>query len=464
MGLNWIDRFAINRVQRINPFNINTGTAINALKTIQYYSEKPTWVTLAGADDYERVATHNPIINTGLNILATAASNGKKVIRDINTNEIISWNTKDKAVMSAKTLFVERPNPLQSVREFLAQGVYYKKTFGNRYVYLRMPFGMDKQADITKISAIYNLPSQYVAIKVTGKLFDQVDIENIIDKYELTNAKDKSYKPSEIIHFNEVNISSDLPTIMGISCFDALQMPITNTQLAFEAMNTMLKSRGMQGIIAPKKYDGMGNSVSLNNEEEKRIKDEFKVEYGVLEGQYPFMLSPIALDYYKTTMSAKDLGIYEEFSNNAIIISNGLKIPAELMKTYIQGATYENQVQSVRRLYQDTTIPEVKDEDSYWSFRLNMSKYGFYLDTVWDHIAALAENFKDRATATSLNGRIAKDAYDSNNITWNQYLAMIQLPKIAGGDIYKYERDKQTGDGNKKTIEGGDQTTSGQTQ
>jgi len=106
----------------------------------------------------------------------------------------------------------------------------------------------------------------------------------------------------------------------------------------------------------------------------------------------------------------------------------------------MKGSTFENQIQSVRRLYQDAVIPIVENDDQFWTSSLNMRKYGFELRTDWSHIPALAEAQKEKATAASLNARAANIAYNDNTITWNQYLEMIGLESIPGGDIYKFER------------------------
>jgi hypothetical protein len=144
-------------------------------------------------------------------------------------------------------------------------------------------------------------------------------------------------------------------------------------------------------------------------------------------------------------MNSKELGIYEEFSNNAILIGNEFGVPPELIKTYIQGATYENQIQSVRRLYQDTTIPMVADEDLYWSDRLDTYRYGFEIQTTWDHIPALQQARKDEAIALNLKGRTAKEAYTENTITVNEYRELIEEAKVDDGDVYKFEWDKKNG-------------------
>jgi phage portal protein BeeE len=435
---NFINLINLKRDGLKNPFNISQSLLTN----FNYYDNKPNWVSLATPSDFEKAVRFNPVLKSAINLLATSASNGRKVAVDSKTGEIIEWSEGNAAVKKCFELLVQRPNPLQSAKEFHYQGVFYLKTFGNRYVLANSGTGFnDKEIDILNINSLINLPSQYVEVKTTGKVFRQTDISGIVSEYALNNTSPiEKYNPNEILHFNEVNISSDLPTIMGVSKLEALKQPITNTQKAFEAMNTLLTSRGQQGIISPAKRDGMA-TVQPTTQEKEEYNKTFKNNYGLAKGQNPYLLSPFPLDYIKTVMSSKEIGIYEEFSHNSLLIGNELGIPSELMKTGDRDITYENQVQSVRRLYQDTTIPMVADEDLYWSWRLNTFKYGFEIKTMWDHIHALQEAFREKAVALNMKGRTAKDAYDLNIITWNQYLEMIDQPTVEGGDVYKNQRN-----------------------
>lgn len=425
-------------------FNRNSQT-LPYTSYFDFWDNRPQWLSLSTPTDFEQAARFNPIVKSAINLLATASSNGKKVIVDSRTDEEISWQKRSEPVQKLKNLLIYRPNPLQSGKEFTFQGIFYLKTFGNRYVYGLTPEGF--QFDLMNIEALYNLPSQFMQVRKTGKLYNQTNISGIISEYARTNVyPPETYIPENIIHFNEVNISSDAATIMGISKLEVLKYPITNTQKAFESMNTILESRGAQGILSIDSKDGQGSIIPLDPELKKETQDKFKNDYGLLNGQNPFLLSPVPLNYIKTIMSSKELGIYEEFSNNAIIIGNEFGVPPELMKTYIQGATYENQIQSVRRLYQDTVIPMVEDEDVYWNYRLNLEKYGFRLKTKWDHIPALSENVKEVATANSLNVNSALKEYQENLITWNDYLRKTNQEVLGNeGDKYKYEREREIG-------------------
>ena len=330
----------------------------------QWLVDKPAWLSLSNAHEYRKAVAENPVLNGCISILANGVANGRKYLVDLNGTEI-PWTSGKTGVKNARKLFVERPNPLQSVKEFNYERAYMYFTFGNNYVYLNNPLD-NFDTDIVTVQTMVNLPSEYVTIHQTGKLYDQIDIKGIIEKYSLINYSPvKEFPSNKVIHFNDVNVSEIGNSIIGSSRLENLRFPITNTQLAFEAMNVILKSRGMQGIIKANNKDAQGTQITMTPDAKKEIDDTFKSDYGLRQGQKQFLISYSDIEFIKTIMSSEELGIYKEFSNNAMIISNGFNIPSELYKTYTQGATFENQVQAVRRLYQDTIIPLVDNEDLY---------------------------------------------------------------------------------------------------
>jgi phage portal protein BeeE len=423
-------------------FSKRSGITRNSINSFnyQYLIDKPAWLALSNAHQYRQAVADNPVLYGCIDILASAAANGKKYLIDLDGKEI-EWSDKRPAVQNAYRLFVLRPNPLQSAKEFNYEREYMKKTFGNNYVYLNNPLN-NYETDILTVRTLMNLPSEYVEVKQTGKLYDQIDIKGIIEKYCLTNYNPvKEFDSSRIIHFNDINTSDIGNSIIGSSRIENLKYPITNTQLAFEAMNVLLKYRGMQGIMKTNSKDATGTQIMLSGPLKDDVEKTFRTKYGIREDQQQILFTYADVEFQKTVMSPDELGIYKEFSNNAMIISNGLKIPPELYKTYMEGATYENQIQAVRRLYQDTVIPDVENDDQYWTERLKMRDYGFELKTDYSHIEALQEARKEKATALSMNARTAETAYNNNIITWNEYLELLDIEPVVGGDVYKYERN-----------------------
>jgi phage portal protein BeeE len=423
---NWFARRAGVTRNQINQYNY------------QYLVDKPAWLSLSNAAEYRLAVAGNPVLYGCIDILANASSNGRKYLVDLKGKEI-PWTSGIRGVQNARRLFVERPNPLQSKKEFDFERRFMFSIFGNNYVYLNNPLE-NFQTDITNVLTMICLPSEYVTVKQTGRIYDQINIEGIIEKYSLLGTSPaREFEPKNIIHFNDINITNIGNSIVGSSRLENLKWAITNTQLCFEAMNVILKSRGMQGIIKANNKDAQGSAIPLSPDAKKEIQDTFKNKYGLGENQDQYLISYTDIDYIKTIMNSQELGIYQEFSNNAMIISNGFGIPPELYKTYIAGATFENQVQAERRLYQNTVIPLVENDDQYFTERLRMRDYGFELRTKWDHISCLQDGYKEKAMAMNFNSKAADMAWNSNSITLNEYRKMIGLEPIVGCDLRKSE-------------------------
>jgi len=422
-------------------FAKRSGISINQINSqnYQWLIDKPAWLSLSNSSEYRKAVAENPVLNGCICILANASANGKKYLVDLNGKEV-PWSSNKTGVKQARKLFVERPNPLQSVKEFNFERTYMFFTFGNNYVYLNNPLETF-DTNLLTVQTMMSLPSEYVTVMQTGKLYDQVEIKGIIEKYSLTNVSPaREFLSDRVVHFNDVNTSGIGNGIVGTSRLEALRYPISNTQLAFEAMNVILKNRGMQGIITANNKDQTGTQIPLSPKAKEEIDKTFKESYGLRDHQNQFMISYSDVNFIKTIMNSEELGIYKEFANNAMLISNGFGIPPELYKTYMAGATFENQVQAVRRLYQDTVIPLVENEDQYWTERLKMRDFGLELRTDFSHIQALQEAFQQKALALVQNSRSAELAYNNNTITWNEYRVMIELEPVSGGDVYKYER------------------------
>lgn len=415
-------------------------SAVNS-SSWQYLVNKPAWLSLSNPHEYRKAVAENPVLNGCISILAEASANGRKYLVDLD-GKIIPWSSRMAGVRNARKLFVDRPNPLQSVKEFCYERKFMFYTYGNNYVYLNNPLE-SFDTDISNVQSMINLPSEFVTVRKTGKIYDQVDITGIIEMYSLINYNPpKEFDPTRVIHFNDINLSEIGTSVIGTSRLENLKWPIQNTQLAFEAMNVILESRGMQGIIKANNKDAQGTQITLSPEAKKEIQDTFKNDYGTRKGQSQYLISYSDIEYIKTLMNSKELGIYEEFSNNAMIISNGFNIPPELYKTYMAGATFENQVQAERRLYQNNVIPNTDNEDKYFTERLKMHDYGFELKTDFSHVSCLQEAFKERATALYYSARAADMAYNNNAINWNEYRGLLQVDDIDGenGKKFKFER------------------------
>ena len=138
-------------------------------------------------------------------------------------------------------------------------------------------------------------------------------------------------------------------------------MPLSNISMAYETRNVIAKERGIEVIVSSDKKDVQLGAKPLTEKEEKLLRDKFKKQYGSLEGQDRYFFSPFAIKVDQIDQDIRKLGILEEIGMDAMIVANVYNIPIELIKMFLQGATYENQGASDRRMYQTNTIPRAED-------------------------------------------------------------------------------------------------------
>lgn len=359
------------------------------------------------------------------------AGNKKIVVRNRKTNEIEPRGT-NKAIPKKVYQLFDNPNPLQSCKEFFQQRKMYEQVFGNKFTYGSVGFGF-KGMNIERISTMWNVWPQHMQYKLTGKYFSATSIEDIIQgwKFEYGSMK-AEWEPWEVLHQNTPNADIRHGLIFGIPAQASLSRPLSNIEMAYEARNVVMKNRGMRFIISSAKGDASGK-VALQPEEKKQIRKAIK-KYGLLENQHQIFLTNQPVDVTPIDQDVRKLGLFEEITTDGLIVSNAHGVPDILLKLDMNGATYENQDASVRRLYQGTLIPEDDDDMA------GLNKWLGLMDTEWevcatyDHIPFLQANKKEEADANRAKSSYMKDLFMAGAVTHNQWLHEIGLDQYQEGD------------------------------
>ena len=85
---------------------------------------------------------------------------------------------------------LDSPNVTQSGKEFIRQGKLQFELYQNQFI-----FGNKGGINSSLVlpDAMWNLPPEYVKMNLSGKIFRQTDINEIIEKYilELNKIKEK---------------------------------------------------------------------------------------------------------------------------------------------------------------------------------------------------------------------------------------------------------------------------------
>jgi len=410
----------------------------NSSSFMQDYS--PLWVNYFNKKEYQYIYELNPVLKGIIDTKARASSNVVRLVKELKTGDILDTNTTNKDAQRIYKL-IKKPNPFQSEFEFFNQRKVNHEIFGNSYTYGMTPEGIST-VNFRTLQNLINLPSQYTKAIHTGAVFDQLNIKGIVDKYVVqVGIIKKEIEPEFILHRNDVNISgfvgsmthTELGVTNGRSRLQSLMMPLSNIQRAFESRNVIITRRGALGIFTSDMKDA-GATYPLTDEEHEKAQAALG-KYGTLSDQDMFVLTRVPLKYQHITQSVKELGLFEEIATDTMLVATSFGVPEILVKLYIKGATFENQQSSVRRMYNETLIPEGNDDNEAINGFLKTRDFGYEIINSYDHVDALQENKKEEADRRKINYEVGFGLFKADAITLNEWLKMVDMPPVKHGEI-----------------------------
>ena len=93
-----------------------------------------------------------------------------------------------------------KPNPLQSTEKFISQYSTMLNIYANAFIYKNQ--GLPNSLPLT----MWNLPSGDMQVNNTGKLFNQLTIDGIIESYELVSVS-QTFTPSQVLHISTGDVN-----------------------------------------------------------------------------------------------------------------------------------------------------------------------------------------------------------------------------------------------------------------
>lgn len=394
----------------------------------------PTWDTYGTQKSLENQYSLNPVLYSVLNIRANYASNVRYKVKDIKTGDVYSRSDIATGKLKNPTVakmfnIISNPNPLASTKEFEFQQSIFKDVFGNSYIYALSGV---KDININTVVKLWSIYPQYMLPKVTKKSFDQTEYSNLVSKWDFKKGAEiiKTFEPEQILHRKDFNIALDCDTdlILGKSRIIQLSRPLSNIMIAYESRNVIAKGRGARAIISSATEDGQG-TIPLRPNEKQELQEEFR-DYGFSEGQYQFLLTRFNLNVTPIDQDIRKLGLMEEIIDDNNIVSHAYGVPPILTALDLAGATFENQKESVRRMYQGTTIPEADDKVNDLNVFLKTREEGYEYIASFEHIPELQENLKERSETNKNVNIVEKQLFYSGVTTYNQWLAALDKPPI----------------------------------
>lgn len=373
MGFNWRNPF--------NWFNSGNDNRFYFQNTIIGANDSPTWVGV-DAEHAQTIYETIPHVRIVIDKLASMFANAKIVITDMNGEPV------DNQEQNPFYRLIENPNPSQSREEFLMQYFIYQSLYGTAF---NNKLGV--AGSIPRV--MWNLPSQYMEVLVTGKVYKQVDINDIIKGYKLCfgNTNTQSFDVDEVLMRSTP--SPENP-IIGSSKLQSLKMPISNIHAVLSKSNVIFNRMGAIGILSNEgSKDGMG-ALPLKPKEKQHVHEQYQKNYGNKANQMSLIISEANLKWQPMTYPSKDMMFYEELESDFSQIISSYGAHRDIFPS-TKGATFENQNNAQKATYQDTIIPFANDYAKALTEFLGADLNGFKITFDYSHIPVLQENEKERS-------------------------------------------------------------------
>ncbi len=395
-----------------------------------FFDNNAQWHTLVGLQDYINLFFNNPVLYSVIMIKAREAANMRIKVVNRKSGEVELEDTRKEIPQRLYKLF-NKPSPTKSRWEFFMERKIFREACGNSFVYGNWGSGY-KPGNIMGLNSLVNAWPQYMEFKLTGKYFSATKIDDIISSWRFKFANnDFEWKPSEIMHSNAPVLDPTTGLIFGSPIAASLIKPLSNIDLAYETRNVLMKNRGMRAIISPEKGDDSGK-IPLTDTEKNAVKEELK-DYGTREKQQQLFFTHMPI---KATMIDQDvmkLGLFEEIATDAQLVAIAFGVPEILVKLYLEGATFENQEASLKRLYQGTIIPEAEDDMIAFNTFLGLDDTEWRLEADFSHIAFLQKSKKDESIANKQTSEYYEKLFRAGAITHNQWLKALDIEEYKPG-------------------------------
>ena len=207
---------------------------------------------------------------------------------------------------------IQQPNPIMTWREIVYQHFVYKLATGNAFFRAAMPDTIT--ADAVKFqwcSNYWSLPAHLVQVKPVEysygvPMFGIASIEELIKGYTLDLG---AYSGLTIPYYQIWHDRDGIPELIrgngylkAESRLLAVKKPIANLIAVYEARNVIFLKRGALGFIVAQKADETG-TVALEPKEKDELREQINSKYGVGEGQSPWALTDIPVNFVRTNLS-----------------------------------------------------------------------------------------------------------------------------------------------------------------
>ena len=360
-----------------------------------------------------------PHLNMVIDTKAKMFSNGIWKLYDKNDNEV-----KEHDVL--KLLY--KPNPLQNnSKSWLMLYSLSYDIFSNQFIRKLKAF---KKDELPKV--LYILPSQFMTVEPTGKIYSQTKISDIIKGYQLCytgnvamSGYSEKFEVDDIIY-----IAQNRNPIIGVSKIGSLTLPISNIVATLKSRNIVITEKGIFGILSNDSSDV--DAVPIADGERNQIRRTFKSDNDLYNEESKIVLTNAKLKWQPISFPMKDMMYFEEIEDDVAAICGEFGMDRDIFPS-TKGATFENKLQGLKSTYQNTIIPMADELAETLTNEFALNEKGLKLKLCYDHLPIMKEDELKEAQA---------------ELTETQRLSLLKRDGIISAETYAQEAEiEMTGTG-----------------
>jgi hypothetical protein len=376
-----------------------------------------------------------PVVSSIINRMAQCAVNGKRFIMDANGKE--SQSVQAKAIKK----LLNRPNRMQTGKQFKAQGNVYKRIYGYCPVLVIKPVGFE--ADYTRWK-LWNIPPWMIQVEDSSDLYYEQTARNFKAIWLTYMGHNVSLNPDSIYFLKENQISTstylynsqaqNVSLFLPDSRLAPLEKPIDNLIASFSSRGSLIRERGPQWLLTNDSNDSGGEGLFPSKPDDIQNLHKDFMQYGIMTGQRKAIITDAKLKLQEVGFDVSQLKLLEGEVQDAKLICDGLNYPPYLMG--LIDSKFDNQAIAERTLYTNSIIPDSESEDEQWTELLQCDQYGLTITTDFSHLAPLQENITEQGRGRWYMNQALLIEWMNDGITWNRWRELLGEDTVPGMDLY----------------------------
>ena len=331
--------------------------------------------------------------------------------------------------------FLKQPNPLQSREQYLYDFYVLNAVYNKTFQYKIQALSFEKVP-----KAMWLLPSGWMKINATGKIYRQTDINEIIESFEM-QGQQGLFEVDKVIYMTEGLGNNPLNPISRI---ESLQIPLSNIIASLKSRNIIVSERGMIGFLTPD--GGSGNSdgqLPYDEKEHKRIREEYQNQYD-LDARGHVGFPKIPMKWVPMTFDIHQLGLIEGLEDDFSAVIAAFRHDRDMYPS-VKGATFENKAAGMRSTIQNALQPLADKLMEQLAKHLIDEGSGEYLVASYEYLPCMQEDQLKLSQANQVEGLRLSKLYADGVITIEQYA------QLAGVD---YEPEANVVNASQKNLRG----------